>query len=312
MPEPLQDEPTIPTARTDARWRMTRRMGIVGALGALLSGCSPTRALDALVKTDTYVAQEGVAYGSDPRQRLDVYRPVATSTGAARSAGAPIVVFFYGGSWTRGERADYRFVGESLASAGVITVVCDYRLSPQVLYPVFLQDSALAARWVFDHLGELGADPARVFVMGHSAGGWNAAMLALDARWLSAAGAPGRRFAGWIGLAGAYDFLPIENPEAQVAFDWPGTPRDSQPIAHVSAAAPRALLMAPERDTLVNPERNTEGMAARLRAVGVPVKVLRPSGINHVTLVAAMAGPLRWLAPVRQEVLDFVGAPGAG
>jgi acetyl esterase/lipase len=219
------------------------------------------------------------------------------------------VVFFYGGSWTTGERATYKFVGEALASRGIAVVIADYRLSPQVKYPVFLQDSAQAMRWTFDHLTELGADPRQVFVMGHSAGGYNAAMLALDARWLAGAGLKPAQLAGWIGLAGPYDFLPIVNPDARVAFDWPATPADSQPLVHASAASPPALLLAARSDTLVNPVRNSEAMARKLEAAGVPAALEVYGGVSHVTLVAALARPLRGLAPVLDRIESFVRNP---
>ncbi len=299
--QPARHSPAFDAAR------MTRRTGVFAAAAALLSGCSGAQTLNALVSRDTYSAREGIAYGKDPRQQLDVYFPPGFASGGQTQA--PVAIFFYGGSWTQGERADYRFVGEALASAGVVTVISDYRLSPQVRYPVFLQDNALAVKWVMDHLAEIGGDPKRVYLMGHSAGGWSAAMLALDARWLGAQGLSPRQFAGWIGLAGPYDFLPIENPDAQVAFEWPSTPRDSQPIHHVSRASPPALLIAPVKDNLVNPERNTEGMAKLLRQAGVPVTLRRHSGVSHVTLAASLARPLRWLAPVREEVLQFMGQP---
>lgn len=287
--------------------RVTRRTGLVAALAAWLSGCSAAGVLNALVPTDSYSRREGIAYGPDPRHRLDVYRPLALDGAAA----PPIVVFFYGGSWSRGERAEYRFVGETLASRGVIVVVADYRLSPAVRYPVFLQDSAAAVRWTFDHAAEIGGSPGNVVVMGHSAGAYNAAMLALDARWLRGAGVGAdRKLAGWIGLAGPYDFLPIQNRETQVAFAWPDTPRDSQPIEHVSARAPRALLLAAAKDDLVNPQRSTVGLAVQLRAAGVPVTLKLYERVNHVTLLAALVKPLGWLAPVRAEVLAFLGLPG--
>lgn len=285
---------------------MTRRTGVVAALAAWLSGCSGAGVLNSLVPADTYQGRQGVAYGPDPRQRLDVYQPLAPVV----SGPPPIVVFFYGGSWTKGERADFRFVGEALAARGVIVVVADYRLSPQYRYPVFLQDSAAAVKWAFDHAAELGGSAANVVVMGHSAGGYNAAMLALDPRWLRGAGLPAdRKLAGWIGLAGPYDFLPIENRDTQVAFEWPNTPRDSQPIEHVTARSPRALLLAAEKDNLVNPQRSTVGMSVRLRAAGVPVTMKLYERVNHVTLLAAVAKPLDWLAPVRSEVLAFLGLP---
>ena len=287
---------------------MTRRAGLVAGAAAWLSGCSAAGVLNA-VAGNGHQGRQGIAYGPDPRQRLDVYQPLAGDPLQVR----PIVVFFYGGSWSKGERADYRFVGEALASAGAIVVVTDYRLSPGVRYPEFVQDSAAAVKWAFDHASELGGSPDNVVVMGHSAGGYNAAMVALDRRWLDAAGlARERRLAGWIGLAGPYDFLPIENRETQVAFRWPDTSADSQPIRHVTANAPRTLLLAAAKDDLVNPQRSTVGLGEKLKAAGVSVRVELYPRVNHVTLLAAMAQPLRWLAPVRAEVLDFLGLPQRG
>lgn len=285
---------------------MTRRTGVVAALAAWLSGCSGAGVLNSLVPADSYSGKEGIAYGTDPRQKLDVYKPL-TRAGAAPP---PIVVFFYGGNWSQGERADYRFVGEALSSRGAIVVIADYRLSPQFRYPVFLQDSAAAVKWTFDHAAELGGTATNIVVMGHSAGGYNAAMVALDPRWLRGAGLPpDRKIAGWIGLAGPYDFLPIVDRQSQVAFDWPNTPRDSQPIEYVRAGAPPALLLAATKDDLVNPQRNSVGMATRLRAAGVPVTLKLYERVSHVTLLAAVAKPLDWLAPVRAEVLAFLGLP---
>ena len=285
---------------------MTRRTGVVAAMGAWLSGCSGAGVLNALVTGERHETRQGVAYGADPRQQLDVYQPKPGTT----SAKPPILVFFYGGSWTRGERADYRFVGEALASAGAIVVIPDYRLSPQFRYPEFVRDSAAAVKWAFDHAGEIGGSAANVVVMGHSAGGYNAAMVALDRRWLDAAGlarelAP----AAFIGLAGPYDFLPIDNRETQVAFRWPDTSPDTQPIVHVSAQAPRSLLLAAVKDDLVNPQRSTVGLGDRLKAAGVQTQVKLYPRVNHITLLAAVAQPLRWLAPVREDIVSFLELP---
>ncbi len=285
---------------------MTRRIGLVTAIGAWLSGCSGAGVLNA-VAGGRHESREGVSYGADPRQRLDVYSPSARPSGAAAP---PVVVFFYGGSWTRGERADYRFVGEALASAGAIVVIPDYRLSPQFRYPEFVRDSAAAVKWAFDHAEEIGGSAQNVVVMGHSAGGYNAAMVVLDRRWLDDAGlARDYRPSAFIGLAGPYDFLPIVDRATQVAFSWPNTAPDSQPIVHVSAQAPRALLLAATKDDLVNPQRSTVGLGERLKAAGVATQVKLYSRVNHVTLLAAIAQPLRWLAPVREDILEFLGLP---
>ena len=273
-------------------------------LPALLAACSAVDLLNATVATDTYRRTDGLAYGTDPRQRLDVYQP------PAGTLKAPLVVFFYGGNWSSGERGDYRFVGEALASRGIVTVIADYRLSPAYRYPVFVQDSARAVRWAFDHAAEYGADERRIFVMGHSAGAYNAAMVALDSRWLAAEGLSPSRLAGWIGLAGPYDFLPIKDPKAQVAFDWPDTPASSQPLAHASAASPPALLLAAATDSVVNPQRSTVAMAERLKASGLRVESALFDGVGHVTLLASMASVLSGRAPVLERVTSFVQSSG--
>lgn len=280
------------------------RRSVFAMLPALLTACSGADLLNATVATDTYRRTEGVAYGSDPRQLLDVYQPDA----ATRNA--PMVVFLYGGSWSSGERADYRFVGEALASKGIVAVVADYRLSPAFRYPAFVQDSASAVRWAFDHAAEFGGDAQRIFVMGHSAGAYNAAMVALDSRWLAAVGLTPSRLAGWIGLAGPYDFLPIGDAKTQVAFNWPNTSADTQPLAYASKASPPALLLAPVNDSVVSPQRSTVAMAQRLKASGVRVESALFDGVSHVTLLASMAQVLRGRAPVLERVSGFVQSAG--
>jgi acetyl esterase/lipase len=288
----------------------TRRLGLgffAIVVVALLAGCSATSALNGIVARDTYTGDVGLPYALEPRQRLDIFRPVNPAPGGK----PPIVVFFYGGNWTRGDRAAYRFVGEALAANGVIALVADYRLSPSVRYPEFLRDCARATQWVFAHAAELGGDPSRIYLMGHSAGAYNAAMLALDPRWLKDVGLAPSQLAGWIGLAGPYDFLPISDPEVQVAFDWPGTPKDSQPIAHAATKAPRTLLIAGSDDKVVSPQRSTVQLGRLLANAGTDVQVQVIEGKGHATIAAALARPLNWLAPVLPAVLDFVQQPSA-
>ncbi|WP_354445146.1 alpha/beta hydrolase [Ottowia thiooxydans] len=284
---------------------VNRRLGLMGigsAIATLMAGCSGAQVLNQLVAHDTYHGPTGVPYGPDPRHLLDVYQP---NTGTVPGH-APVVLFLYGGNWTRGERGDYRFVGEALAANGIIAVVADYRLSPQVQYDGFLGDCALALQWTLSHAARLGGDPARVMVMGHSAGAYNAAMLALDPRWLAPLSLTPNRLAGWIGLAGPYDFLPIIDPEVRVAFGWPQTPANSQPIFYANAKAPRTLLLAARNDTVVDAQRNTVGLANRLRAGGTEVDMRIFDNIGHVTTVAALARPLDWLAPILPTVVAFV------
>lgn len=269
-----------------------------------LAGCSATGVLNTVTPSSSYTLNANVAYGKHPRQKLDVYAPTASQP----PTGWPVIVFFYGGSWNTGERTQYQFVGEALAARGVLTLVADYRLYPEVRYPDFLSDSAQALAFGLDHAVRLGGDQKRVYVMGHSAGGYNAAMLALDARWLKATGHRPNELAGWIGLAGPYDFLPIVNADAKPVFFHPNYPENSQPIGFAGADAPRSFLAAAENDKLVNPQRNSVQLANQLKAAGVPVTLKLYPHASHTTLIGAFAWPLQWIAPVLDDVQAFVGS----
>jgi len=286
-------------------YTLTRLFALLTIMSTFfVAGCSATGALNAITTHSSYALRADVAYGTQPRQKLDIYTPTA----APPVTGWPVVVFIYGGSWNTGERAQYKFVGEALAARGVMTLVADYRLYPEVRYPDFLNDSAQALAYGLDHAAQLGGDPKRVFVMGHSAGGYNAAMLALDARWLKANGHAPSELAGWIGLAGPYDFYPIVNPDAKPVFFHPNYPANSQPIEFASPIAPRSFVAAAADDKLVNPQRNTVQLADKLRAAGVPVTVKLYPHASHTTLIGAFAWPLRWIAPVLEDVQAFIAA----
>lgn len=282
---------------------MGRALSLLIALGLslMLGGCSPLGMVDWVTPDSGYTLAAAIPYGDGPRQHLDLYQPLTPLPAH------PVVVFFYGGSWNSGERGKYRFVARALAQRGILTVVADYRLYPQVRYPEFLQDNAQAVAWVKRHVAAYGGNPQRLFLMGHSSGAYNAAMLALDGSLLNAVGLSPADIHGWIGLAGPYDFLPVENTDVRPVFFYPDSPADSQPIHHVQAGAPPALLIAANTDSYVNPVRNTGGLARRLREVGVPVQVHYLDRVNHMTLIGAFAWPLQWLAPVVDEVVEFVG-----
>ena len=281
---------------------------IVYGAGILLAGalaaCSPLSVVNAVSPGGTVQATSALRYGLDPRNALDVYRS------AAGGQNAPVIVFFYGGNWVSGKRGDYAFVGRALAARGFVVVIPDYRLYPQVRYPDFLDDGAAAVAWTVREIAAHGGNPKNVFLMGHSAGAYNAAMLALDPRWLERQGMTRSMLRGWIGLAGPYDFLPVQNATTRPVFNAPDTPTDSQPLSHVSGLAPPALLIAANKDKLVDPMRNTGGMAAKLRVAHVPVREVYYDGVSHTTLVASLSTSLKTLAPTLDAVEAFVRSEG--
>ena len=270
---------------------------LAAAIASGLAACSPAGALNATVPQGGVAVTRGVHYGDLPRQKLDIYRP------ALAQAGTPVVVFFYGGSWRTGRRAIYPFVAATMARAGAVVVVPDYRLYPAVRYPDFLRDCANAVAWVQAHPAQTGT--GGLFLMGHSAGAYNAMMLGLDREWLHGAGADPRLVAGVIGLAGPYDFLPITDPDIVPIF--PDPVPATQPITYARADAPPLLLLTGADDGQVKP-RNTQALADRTRAVGGQVQVITYSGIGHIGLITAIAPAFSWRAPVLRDVMAFIGA----
>jgi len=278
--------------------RSLRRVrGLPAALAALLiAGCSATDLLNATSPVARTRVAEGIAYASGERRRLDVYRPPAGGEGPA-----PVVVFFYGGRWSGGERADYAFVGAALAERGVVVVIPDYRVYPEVRFPAFVEDGAAAVIWTREHIHSLGGDPDAIHLMGHSAGAHIAALLALDRRYLGAEPAP----TGMIGLAGPYDFLPLESGDLQTIFGPPERYPESQPIEHARGDAPPMLLLHGLDDDTVWP-RNTRNLADAIRDRGGRVETHYHEGIDHAEIVGALSGLADFLAPVRDQVLEFV------
>lgn len=278
---------------------------LVPALFLVLTACAPVKVLNAVADASPgHSVKTGLAYGPLARQKLDVYTPSQT----APEGGWPVAVFFYGGTWDSGERAEYAFVGAALAGRGVLTLVADYRLYPEVRYPDFLRDTALAVAYGLEQAKALGGNPRRVFAMGHSAGGYNAAMVALDPRWLAEAGHAPKELAGWIGLAGPYDFFPTDDVQAQPVFFHPHYPPNAQPIDFVATPAIPTFVGAPVNDKLVSATRSTGQLAEKLSAVGTPLTERMYTRASHTTLIGSFSPPLRWIAPVLDDVTGFIAS----
>lgn len=262
---------------------------------------SPLHTFNTLVPKDANARKvaEGLAYGEHPRQRLDIYAPVESP-----DVRLPVIVFFYGGSWDSGTRTGYDFAGRALAAQGFVVVVPDYRLVPEVRYPGFVEDGAAALRWVAANVADHGGDPERVVLSGHSAGAHIAAMLTYDKRWLGEAHAMLRGFAG---LAGPYDFLPLDTASTRAAFgEWPDLP-ETQPITWADAGDPPALLLTGEEDTTVKP-RNSRALAAALEGAGVDARVIEYEDLDHIDILVHIARPLRSRSPVMRDLVGFVQA----
>ncbi len=233
-------------------------------------------------------------------QTLDVWR-----RGDARPAGAPVLIFFYGGGWVKGSARDYGFAARAYASRGFVVVVPDYRKVPDVRFPAFVQDGADAVRWVRDNIARYGGDPRRIAVAGHSAGAHTAAMLALDPRWLAAAGAPGAVKAA-VGLSGPYDFYPFTGRAIAAMGRWPH-PAETQPMTYARADAPPMMLITGTADTTVRP-KNARNLFRRLANAGAVVVEREYPGLGHEDIAMALSLPFRGKATVLDDSSSFLRA----
>ncbi len=244
----------------------------------------------------------GEPYGKGPRQALDIWVPDHAQAGDR----LPVVVFFYGGGWNSGAREDYGFVGRALAAQGFVVVIPDYRLHPRAHWPDFLHDSAEAVAWTQRHIAGFAGDPDRIALMGHSAGAYNAAMLALDPQWLRGAGSDPSAIRGVAGLAGPYDFLPMaKGGSADRAMGKVRPPERTQPIAFARGDAPPMWLASGDEDDTVRP-RNSRNLAAAIERAGGQVQLRLYPGVGHSGIVMALAAPFRSRGPVLDEATDFL------
>ena len=275
------------------------RLAAVAAFALFCGGCTPLGLFATFTPRDpAFLRAHDQAYGLASRQTLDVYTP------SRMAAPAPVAIFFYGGGWERGRKWDYGWVAQALANRGYLVVLPDYRLSPDVRFPAFLEDAAQSVRWAMDHAAAYGGDPSRIVLLGHSAGAYNAVMLALDERYLQAAGVDPSRVRAVVGLAGPYDFLPLEGRSAEI-FGTAANPAQTQPVKLARADAPPMLLLTGEADRVVDPG-DTKALGQALREAGGAVETRAYAGIGHNEIMAAISVPFRGRASVLDDIAAFL------
>lgn len=265
-----------------------------------LSGCSTVSLLNATVPSSGYTVHRDIAYGNDPRQKLDIYVPES----AGATAPKPVIVFFYGGSWRAGNKNDYLFLGQAFASKGFVTVIADYRLFPQVYFPEFMEDGAKAFYWVHEHITEYHGDKNALFLSGHSAGGFIAMMLTADTHYLTQAGADIGWVKGTIGIAGPYDFLPFTDPKVAEVFS-KVKDAETQPINFMNGKRPPIFLATGEKDEDVGAQ-NTYHLAARLKELNSPVETHVYPDVKHIGIMLSLARGFRYKAPLLDDIAHFV------
>jgi acetyl esterase/lipase len=260
---------------------------------------SPLLSFNGLVPKDSGSRQiaRDCPYGTHARQSLDLYAP----TGAGPSERLPVILFFYGGSWASGLKEGYAFVGRALAAHGFLAAVADYRLVPEICFPAFVEDGAEAFRWLLANAATHGGDAGGITLMGHSAGAYIAAMLALDPRWL---GEERKRVRALVGLSGPYRFHPRSGRAIADAFGRHRPFAATQPLSFAGPGAPPALLLHGGADRTVSPANSRE-LAARLASAGGEARATIYRDLGHVSIVTALALPFRRQAPVLADAVAF-------
>lgn len=263
----------------------------------MVAGCSPLKIVNAIASEGNVIVDADKAYGSHPRQKLDIYRPTNAATIF------PTVVFFYGGSWKRGNRIDYAFAGQALANQGFVVAVVDYRTYPEVKFPTFVDDAADAVAWVSKNATKFGGKTDDIHLIGHSAGAHIAAFLALDGSYLKNAGTDRSILGRWVGLAGPYAFKPSQVRSVRDIFA--DTPEDqARPITFANADTPPALLLHGADDTTVLPKNSTQ-LAKALRDVGVKAHAFMYDDVGHALLMLSLSPPFTGIAPTLNDTTAF-------
>jgi acetyl esterase/lipase len=264
------------------------------------SACSPVKVLNSLVPENGYELVSAVEYGTHQRQKLDIYLPkVAHQSNVLKK----VIIFYYGGNWDSGERIDYKFAAEALASLGHIVIVPDYRVYPDVLFPTFMADPVSAAKWVKTNIKKYNGDANEIFLAGHSAGAHIAVMI--NAEYLAVELLKPNDFAGVIGLAGPYDFLPLKSDRLKTIFGAEAERWKSQPINFVDGKNPPLLLAVGMKDGTVWP-RNSINLAKKIKEYNGQVEVVEFANYGHVDMVAKLAKPLRGNGELLKPIAEFI------
>lgn len=262
----------------------------------MLAGCTSLGMVNSLTPSSGYTQTIDVPFDPSTGLTLDVYTP-------ENARNAPVVVFFYGHRWSEGDKHDYRFVGQALASRGFVAVVPNYRKYPQVRFPSFVEDGAKAVKWAKKNSASYGGNADQLFVMGHSAGAHIAAMLALNEKYLKGVGGSRTWLRGMIGLAGPYNFLPLTQPDLRDMFGPPEQFEQSQPVFFVDGRNPPMLLMHGENDEIVN-VANTRSLYKAVADQGGYVETVFYPKMSHRDIIGSLSTVVTRV--VSSDVLEHV------
>jgi acetyl esterase/lipase len=226
----------------------------------LLSWTLAARSDDAFTKVADIAYLDAAADDYARKQcLLDLYLPKDKKDFAT-------IVWFHGGGLKGGNRNSGAAFARRFTAEGFGVVLVSYRLSPKVKCPVYLEDAAAAVAWTVGNIGKHKGDPDKIFISGHSAGGYLTAMLGLDSRWLARHKIPLTKIAGLMPVAGQMITHSTIREERGIRAAAPLID-DFAPCHHVRADAPPFLCFAGDKDLPARAEENIY-FAAAMKAAG--------------------------------------------
>ncbi|MCA4778986.1 alpha/beta hydrolase [Acinetobacter towneri] len=249
-------------------------------------------ALNCLTPRQGYTVQSNIAYGLRARHRLDLYR---TTTPRPQR---PLMVFVHGGAWSRGDKQDYRFVGEAFAKEGFDVAVMNYQLAPQHIFPTYIDDLTLALNYLTQQQHKLGISTAQVVLMGHSAGAFNVMSLLYHPQPYALSCKDHIR--AIIGLAGPYHFDYKDDPLCADAFDQEVPYQDVMPYYFVEPNSVKHYLLVAEKDQIVGASNATD-FDHVLKKYGNHSEIIVIPKTGHVSVMASVSSLFsRFFATKRQ------------
>jgi acetyl esterase/lipase len=279
--------------------KMSIVAGFLFALASLISGCAPALTMYPSQGKESVVVERDIVIHAARDLKLDVYRPDSPATDR------PIIVYFYGGFWQFGGKDELQnqVFANGLAQRGAIVVTPEYRLYPETAFPGFLEDGAAAVAWAVQHARELGGNPEKIYVAGHSAGAYIAVMLAADEKYLAQRGLNSQSLAGVIGISGPYGEWFLDHVTVSGIFD-KSRPEDTLPWHHITQKTPPLLLLSGSWDVFTNPS-DTINLARYARERGAQATDILYPMIGHLGIMMSFPW-LPSLAPVANDIAYFI------
>ena len=229
-------------------------------------------------------------YGEHPRQSLDIY------SRASASSGEPVIVFWHGGSWQGGDKSGYKFMGKALSKLGSTVVIPNYRLYPEVKFPSFIEDGALAVAWVAKKYPD-----SKIFLMGHSAGAHIASMLTFEDTYLKNAGVNLDKIGGFIGISGPYNFT--LGPKIAPVFS-NSSKELWNPLDRLRYPKP-ALLIYGKRDRTVATS-NSKELYKKLSELGGKPLMITYSLFGHISILLPFILRLNGFPGLKKSINQFI------